>query len=72
MTIDCPACGAAVEPIAIVYGYPTPETFEAAERGKLKLGGCIVGPDQPEAVCPSCSAAIGDSLAPSRQSSDLQ
>jgi hypothetical protein len=40
--------------VPIVYGYPAPETFEAAERGEVILGGCIVFEDMPEGRCPSC------------------
>ncbi len=36
----CPSCGA--RSIPIVYGYPLPETFEAADRGEVVLGGCCI------------------------------
>ena len=35
--IDCPECRQSVEPVPIVFGYPAPETFEAAERGGRRL-----------------------------------
>jgi len=56
----CPSCAAEVTPVPIVYGYPTFETFEAAEAGHLQLGGCVVTGDDPEFACPSCGAALPD------------
>ena len=35
---------------------PTPETFQAAERGEVAIGGCVVQPDQPTRACTSCGA----------------
>jgi hypothetical protein len=54
----CPRCGAAIEPVPIAYGYPTQETFEAADRGEVRLGGCIVEPESPDFVCPACDALL--------------
>jgi len=34
--------------VPIVYGYPTPEAMEAAKRGEIILGGCLVSPGQPQ------------------------
>jgi hypothetical protein len=49
----CPHCGAdSVAPIA--YGYPGTELFEAAERGEIILGGCIVRSEQPTWQCRNC------------------
>lgn len=48
----CERCGAMLTPI--VYGYPTFDTFEAAERGEVVLGGCVVWDGQPRNVCRSC------------------
>jgi hypothetical protein len=49
----CPKCGAYAG-IPILYGYPSSETLEAAEKGEIKLGGCIVTFDQPNWSCRSC------------------
>lgn len=49
----CPACGEQTL-VPIVYGMPGYELFEAAERGEVRLGGCIVGIDQPSTACTSC------------------
>ena len=40
----CPRCGRPGVPI--VYGLPGPELMEAAERGEVALGGCVI-PDAP-------------------------
>jgi hypothetical protein len=31
----------------IVYGYPSESMFEAADRGDIQLGGCVIGDDMP-------------------------
>lgn len=36
----CPHCGGKLLPI--LYGEPTPEAYEACEKGLLILGGCCV------------------------------
>lgn len=46
----CPVCGLAGT--AIVYGYPMPETFAAADRGEVVLGGCVIEPAMPTHECP--------------------
>ena len=48
----CRHCGSKV--LHIQYGYPSPETMEAAERGELLLGGCCISPDSPDYACPIC------------------
>ena len=47
----CPTCGAAG--VRIVYGMPGPELFEAADRGEVFLGGCVIGDDDPTYACGS-------------------
>ncbi len=50
--LTCPA-GHELRIAPIVYGYPLPETFEAADRGDVTIGGCM--PDLPvERPCPKC------------------
>ena len=51
----CPACGAA-STVPIVYGLPAGELFEAAERGEVVIGGCVVGRPggDPRWSCPDC------------------
>lgn len=46
----CPSCGA--PGIRIVYGMPGAELFEAADRGEVVLGGCVIGGDDPDLACP--------------------
>ena len=50
----------------LVYGLPSPELFEAAERGEAVLGGCVVEPG-PVArwACPACGHGLS-ATAPSR------
>lgn len=53
----CPKCGAKTVPI--LYGEPTPDAFQAAERGELVLGGCVVSDDSPSRTCTTCGHAFG-------------
>lgn len=48
----CPHCGGKVVPI--VYGDPTPEVMDAAEHGKVILGGCCIALDSPDYACAVC------------------
>lgn len=52
---SCRRCGAS-RTVPIVYGLPTLEIFEAAERGELRLGGCLVSGDDPAWHCKACGA----------------
>lgn len=49
----CPACKKR-EGVDILYGSPSFEMFEAAERGEIELGGCVIDGNQPERKCLSC------------------
>lgn len=49
----CPECGEA-ETIPIVYGKPGPGLMEAADRGEVVLGGCVVYDGMPTAQCAHC------------------
>jgi hypothetical protein len=51
--IICPACGSR-RTIPIVYGMPGTELIEQVKRGQIVLGGCLVGPDQPDRHCCDC------------------
>ena len=52
MKRTCPECGG--EGVQIVYGMPSHELFEAAERGEVALGGCCVQEDEPNRQCRAC------------------
>ncbi len=52
-TSSCPVCGG--DGLEIIYGFPTQELFEAAQRGEVALGGCIVGGEMPTTECRSCN-----------------
>lgn len=49
----CPACGS-TDTAKILYGMPTHEAFEAAERGEIALGGCCVPTNGPYRQCKAC------------------
>jgi DNA-directed RNA polymerase subunit RPC12/RpoP len=54
----CPRCGSR-DVIPILYGYPLPETMEAAERGEIELGGCCVTGNDPTLKCRACGEEFG-------------
>ncbi len=49
----CPNCKQK-QGVAISYGYPTAELFEAAERNEAVLGGCMQAMDDPDRQCLDC------------------
>lgn len=51
--IECKNCGS-ISTIPILYGKPTPELFNASERGLCKLGGCAFEPNVPTRFCLDC------------------
>ena len=53
----CVTCQAKMVPI--VYGYPGDGLMEAAERGEVVLGGCVIWPNQPRWKCPTCKETSG-------------
>ena len=54
----CAYCGSnKVRPI--VYGEPTTATFEAAERGEVKIGGCVITDGIPVWDCADCRGQFG-------------
>lgn len=56
----CPACGATITPIPIIYGMPGGDLFAESEAGRVQLGGCVVTGDDPEWACPECEEPIFD------------
>lgn len=59
----CPSCLTATV-VPVVYGFPVDTTFEAAGRGEVVLGGCIIDDvpwehrGQREMQCTSCGARV--------------
>jgi len=49
----CPRCGKKTG-VDILYGMPTIEGFEAADRGEIALGGCCIELGAPERRCLAC------------------
>ena len=47
----CPRCLKNDQVIRIVYGYPGPKMMKNAERGIIRLGGCIVSKNNPQWYC---------------------
>ena len=39
----------------MVYGLPDATTMDLAAEGKLILGGCMLGPDDPDRLCLPCA-----------------
>lgn len=52
-THRCPTCGSPLVPI--VYGLPGRDLLDAATRGEVIIGGCIIDVDDPTEGCPVCS-----------------
>ena len=42
----------------IVYGMPSNELFEQAERGEVVLGGCTISDTMPEWACTKCDTTF--------------
>lgn len=54
----CPKCGSPhTKPI--LYGLPTWEAIQAAERGEVVLAGCVLMGDDPKWYCPECGHRWG-------------
>lgn len=64
--IRCPGCSSP-RVVPIVFGYPGHEMFEAAERGEIELGGCVVTYSDPKWTCVTCGARWGVSTSENYQ-----
>lgn len=53
----CPICKTYYV-IPIIYGLPSQDLSELAKHGKVKLGGCIVSPNNPKYWCTTCKKNI--------------
>ena len=51
----CGRCGSA-DVVPIVYGLPDADLGKEAEAGRVLLGGCCVGGDDPIEACRACGA----------------
>ena len=54
----CERCGSD-RVVPILYGFPTCDMFEAAERGDVGIGGCVVTGEDPEWLCRACDKRFG-------------
>ncbi|MBI1870915.1 MAG: hypothetical protein HYS07_06970 [Chlamydiae bacterium] len=53
-SVPCPKCGSPENVIPIVYGYPSQGLMDRADQGKVKLGGCVIGGNDPHYYCKKC------------------
>jgi len=54
-TEPCAECGS-LDVVPILYGYPGPGMMDAAEQGRIALGGCCVGERDPQKQCNACGS----------------
>ncbi len=54
----CPQCGSH-RTVPIVYGFVPASVGEAAERGEVVLGGCMLTGEDPEWACLACGHRWG-------------
>jgi hypothetical protein len=52
----CPDCPGSTTGVEVVFGLPSANLFEAADRGEAVLAGCMPPLDEPEPrwACPRC------------------
>lgn len=52
---QCPECREHAV-VRVVYGFPSASMFDAAERGEIVLGGCMISEDAPRhpVTCTAC------------------
>jgi hypothetical protein len=56
----CPECPGSPLAVPLVFGLPDVEAFEAADRGDMVLGGCMMEPGPtPRWACPDCRQPLG-------------
>jgi hypothetical protein len=55
--VKCPHCSAR-KVVSIAYGLPSPELAEAAQAGRVVLGGCCLTDCDPSWECTACGAQI--------------
>jgi hypothetical protein len=48
---SCPLCHRSENAVPFVYGKPGKQAIEAAERGEIKLAGCVLSHTSPEYYC---------------------
>ncbi len=55
---SCPECGKTDVVVPILYGYPSDEAMEAAERDEIVLAGCMASETDPSYYCRRCLTAF--------------
>ena len=71
--VICPKCGS-TKTVPILYGYPSYETFDAAERGEILIGGCemIDGMPHEDYGCLECGYRWSKELLPATKSTKIR
>lgn len=55
----CTSCGLADSVVPLAFGFPSPDMFEAAERGEISLGGCCLPEGlRPHWRCEACHVEL--------------
>jgi hypothetical protein len=62
---NCPRCGSS-KLMEILYGRPTADATDAADRSEITLGGCFMLPDAPDWECSACGHQWFDPDDPAR------
>jgi hypothetical protein len=53
----CPGCGARGV-VPILYGLPSDDAFRDSGPGRIAVGGCVIGGDDPDASCIECGTRV--------------
>lgn len=62
LRLRCPACGKPTG-VRLVYGFPSSELMDAAERGEVALGGCCLPLVPTHFRCLACEHECADPAA---------
>ncbi len=57
---ECPRCGLPAG-VPLLYGFPTPEAEDAAQRGRVQLAGCVLPKEPHNRACQVCSVTWSES-----------
>lgn len=66
----CPKCKGKL--LDIVYGLPSPELFDKAEKHEVYLGGCCISANDPKYFCPKCHIEYYEDMTPVKDEDDFE
>lgn len=66
--MKCPICKSNM--VSILYGMPSSEAIEKAERQELFIGGCMITNDNPKYHCYKCQKSFSKDLKSSIDEND--